>query len=88
MEFENPKLGVHTVKVKLVDDKGEPREKVITIYVVPPALPWIAILGLLLVFILAIFFAFSYSKRRRSRWEALHQTLDTILKWLPDPKKN
>ncbi len=83
--FQKP--GFHTIEVTVTDDKNESRTTTLNIFVVPPWAPWFVIALLLLIFILAIFFAFSYSKRRRSKWERVHGILDTLLKWLPDPKK-
>lgn len=57
--------GFHKVTVKMADDKLETREKVLTILVIPPYVGWISVLAIFLIFIVAIFLVFSYSKRRR-----------------------
>lgn len=81
------KPGKHTVEVTVTDDKNESRTSAFSVWVIPAWTPWVFVALILLVFILAIFFVFSYSKRRRSRWESIHKTLDAILSWLPTPKK-
>lgn len=81
------KPGKNTIEVTVTDDKNESRTNTFSIWVIPAWTPWAFIVLIFLLFILAIFFVFSYSKRRRSRWERVHATLDTILKWLPNPKK-
>lgn len=58
-------VGIKKLNVKLTDDKGESRELTFTVLVIPPALPWIGVTVLFLIFILAIFVLFSYSKRRK-----------------------
>lgn len=82
-----PTSGFHKITAKLTDDKNEPREKTFTVFVMPIWLPWVFITAIFLIFIIAIFLAFSYSKRRRPRWEQVHEVLDTILKFLPKVKK-
>lgn len=79
--------GSHVVQVKLTDNKGESREQSFRLYVIPPYLPWIAISLFLLLIILALFFIFSYSKPRRSRFEGVISTLEVINKALPKAKK-
>lgn len=83
--FDKP--GKHIIAVTVFDDKNESRSDTFSLWVIPPWLPWTLIALFFLLFILAIFLVFSYSKRRRSRWESIHKTLDTILKWLPAPHK-
>lgn len=82
-----PKTGVQKLTVRLTDDRGESREMSFKVYVVPPWLPWVSVTGLFLIFVLAIFFLFSYSKRRHSRFERVHAVLDTALKILPKSKR-
>ena len=65
VEVEFPTKGKRTLVARITDDKGEVREKSFTVYVVSPATPWLIIGSLLLASILAIFYLFSYSKRRR-----------------------
>ncbi|MEK9133100.1 MAG: thrombospondin type 3 repeat-containing protein [Patescibacteria group bacterium] len=79
--------GFKKITLRLTDDKGESREKTFTVFAIHPVMRWIAITLLFLIFILAIFLAFSYSKRRESRWEAIEEGFKTILKFLPRPKK-
>lgn len=57
--------GFHRIIAKVTDDKGESREETITILVVPPGTPWIALSLLMIALILAIFYIFSYSRSRR-----------------------
>jgi len=56
--------GAQPVSVTLKDDKGEPRTTSFKIYVVPTFLPWLLISLILLILILALFWIFSYTKRR------------------------
>lgn len=88
VQFEN--LGSYLITATLIDDKGESRTGTLRVFVTPAWLPWVLISVLFVTVILAIFFIFSYTARsapRRSRWENLYRTLDTILKWLPEPKR-
>lgn len=64
LETRFAKPGFHKIKIKLTDDKNESREKVFTVLVAPIWMPWATITAILLIFILAIFLIFSYSKRR------------------------
>lgn len=82
-----PKTGVQKLTVRLTDNSGESRELTFKVFVVPPALPWIFVAVLFLLIILAFFFLFSYSKRRYSRFEKVHNFLDTALKILPKSKR-
>lgn len=87
LKISFPKTGFHTITAIVTDDKQEISRKTFTVLVAPPYLPWIFIGILFLIFILAIFFIFSYSKRRVPKWKAVIDALDTILKFLPKPKK-
>lgn len=64
--------GHKTIVVRVTDDKGEIREKIVDVYVVPPYTPWIVIPLLFCASILAIFLFFSYSKRRPQPKVARH----------------
>lgn len=80
--------GVKKLVVKLTDDKGESRELAFKVYVISPSLPWILTGIIFIILILAIYFFFSYSKRRVSRFEKAHAALDMVLRILPKkPKK-
>ncbi|MEK7171714.1 MAG: thrombospondin type 3 repeat-containing protein [Patescibacteria group bacterium] len=87
LEISFKKPGFHKIAVTVTDDKLEQSLKTFTVLVAPPYVPWIFIMILFVIFILAIFFIFSYSKRRVPKWKAFTDTLDTILKFLPKPKK-
>lgn len=77
------KTGFHRITAVVTDDKQEISKKTFTVLVAPPYLPWIFIGILFILFILAIFFIFSYSKRRVPKWKNFTDTLEMILKWLP-----
>lgn len=77
------KTGFHRITAVVTDDKQEISKKTFTVLVTPPYLPWIFIGILFVIFILAIFFIFSYSKRRVPKWKNFTDTLEMILKWLP-----
>lgn len=77
----------HTIKAKVTDDKGESREKIFTVFVVPRILPWLAITAVFLILILALFFIFSYTRRRRSSFQKISGFLNTIMKIIPPPRK-
>lgn len=62
--------GFKKVGVTVTDDKGESRATTLTILVIPPYVPWLLVTILLLGSILAIFFVFSYSKRRAKKRRA------------------
>ncbi|MBI4994446.1 hypothetical protein HZC21_02265 [Candidatus Peregrinibacteria bacterium] len=81
------KTGFHKITVTVADDKLETSKKTFTVLVAPPYILWLFIAVLFSIFILAIFFIFSYSKRRVPRWKAFMDMLDTVLKWLPDTKR-
>lgn len=81
------KTGFHRITAVVTDDKQEISKKTFTVLVAPPYMPWIFIGILFTIFILAIFFISSYSKRRVPKWKAVIDTLDTILKFLPKAKK-
>lgn len=77
------KIGLHRITAVVTDDKKEISEESFPVLVAPPYLPWIFIGILFVIFILAIFFIFSYSKRRVPKWKQYTDMLDMILKWLP-----
>ncbi|MFA6446492.1 MAG: PKD domain-containing protein, partial [Candidatus Paceibacterota bacterium] len=87
LETSFDKLGSHKIIATLTDDKNEARQVNFSVLIVPPWLPWAIIIAILLIFILAIFVVFSYSKRRRSRFNRVMEYLETISKFIPTPKK-
>lgn len=58
-------LGKKTVAVTVTDDKGESREKVFNVYVVPASTPYWVSFILLIILSLAIWGIWSYSRRRK-----------------------
>lgn len=60
-------VGQKTVAVTVTDDKGESREKIFTVYVVPQATPWYATGFFVLILALAIWIVLFYSRRRAKK---------------------
>lgn len=57
-------MGAHELRVTIKDDKGEARTTTFNVYLVPAFLPWLLISLLFIIMILALFWGFSYTKRR------------------------
>lgn len=87
LEIKIEKMGIYRIMAKLTDDKGESREKTLSILVIHPVLLWSAFALIFIILILAIFLIFFYIKPRRRQWEKVYSTLDMILNWLPKPKR-
>lgn len=64
-EIKLPDSGLHRIEALVTDASGKTISKSLTVFVIPPFLPWILITVIFLFLILAIFLIFSYSKRRR-----------------------